>query len=63
MLHPENSNEINSLIGYVESSEVVPVWCHGCQMERTMNAVYAPYVRDVGLQSCRFCRDADGMLS
>ena len=57
MVHPENSEEINSLIGFVENSETVPVWCHGCQMERKMNVVYAPYVQDIGLQSCRFCRD------
>lgn len=57
MMHPENSDQINSLIGYVELAEVVSVWCHGCQMERTMNAVYAPYVQDIGLKSCRFCRE------
>lgn len=55
MIHPENSEEINSVISFVEESEVVPVWCHGCQMERTMNAAYAPYVQKMGLRSCRFC--------
>lgn len=40
----------------VLQSAVVNVWCHGCQTEQPMNAIYAPYVTD-GIQSCRFCRD------
>jgi hypothetical protein len=59
MIHPENSDEMNSLISFVETSETVPVWCNGCGMERKMNAIYAPYVQDIGLQSCRFCRESD----
>jgi hypothetical protein len=57
MVHPENSDEINLLISSVETSETEPVWCHGCKMERKMNAIYAPYVQHIGLQSCRFCRE------
>ena len=56
MQHPENSPEINELIGYVESSELVEVWCHGCRCNRAMNAVYAPYVQLIGIRECRFCR-------
>jgi hypothetical protein len=57
MIHPENSDEINAIISFAEGAETVPVWCHGCEMERKMNEIYAPYVQHIGLQSCRFCRD------
>jgi hypothetical protein len=57
MIHPENSDEINAIISFAENSETVPVWCNGCSMERKMNAIYAPYVQHIGLESCRFCRN------
>lgn len=58
MIHPENSDEVNDLINFAENSKTVPVWCHGCDAERVMNAVYAPYVQHIGLSSCRFCYDS-----
>ena len=58
-VHPENSPEINELISFVESQKVVEVWCRGCQMPRVMNGVYAKYVSDMTISSCRFCRDKE----
>lgn len=55
-IHPENSNELNDLMKYVESQELVKVWCKGCGMERDMNKVYAKYVKDMTISECRFCR-------
>lgn len=56
-VHPENSNELNEVIRFVESQDVVGVWCKGCGMERVMNSVYAKYVKDMTISECRFCRD------
>lgn len=57
MIHPENDPHINELIEFVESTELVTVWCHGCGQKRMMNAAYAPYVQLSGIKSCRFCRE------
>lgn len=50
------SGDEDNFLQPVLQSAVVGVWCHGCQTEQPMNAVYALYVTD-GIQSCRFCRD------
>jgi hypothetical protein len=57
MRHPENSDELNDMIDMVEGSQIVKVYCHGCQMPRVMNAVYANFIAG-GISNCRFCRDS-----
>ena len=54
--HPEMPTEINELIDEMEKTEIGLVHCHGCNAQRVINAVYLPYVRDTGIESCRFCR-------
>lgn len=36
-------------------AEIAATWCHGCNQERPINAIYLPYVPD-GIQSCRHCQ-------
>jgi hypothetical protein len=56
MQHPENSEELNSLIEMVEGASMMKVFCHGCQQPREMNSAYAKWTAG-GISSCRFCRD------
>lgn len=56
MQHPENSEELNSIIEMAEGATMIPVFCHGCQKPREMNSVYAKWTAG-GISSCRFCRD------
>ena len=42
--HPENEEWVNELIDFVESVELVDVWCKGCGAYRKMNAEYAKYI-------------------
>jgi hypothetical protein len=54
--HPENGEKLNELIGFMESQELVDVWCLGCGKFVKMNAVYAPYL-DGEIRSCKDCRN------
>lgn len=53
--HPENEEWVNELIDFVESMEVVDVWCEGCREYRKMNANYAKYIIG-GIKDCGKCR-------
>lgn len=55
MQHPENSKELNDLIEFVESQQLIDVWCKGCEMFRKANSIYAKYLNGE-IQNCRFCR-------
>ena len=52
--HPENSPEINEMIGAIGEMDVVDVWCKGCQAFRPMNAAYAKYLSGE-IESCSKC--------
>ena len=56
MQHPENSEELNSIIEMAEGAKMMQVFCHGCQQPREMNSIYAKWTAG-GILSCRFCRD------
>lgn len=58
MIHPENSDELNEIIGFVEGQEIVDVWCEGCGMIRSMNKVYTRYI-GYRIRECRFCRESN----
>ena len=53
--HPENEPWVNELIDFVESMEVVDVWCKGCGAYRKMNANYAKHIIG-GIENCGKCR-------
>ena len=53
--HPENSPEINKMMDEIARTDVVEVWCKGCQAFRPMNAMYAKYVQGE-IESCSKCR-------
>ena len=53
--HPENEEWVNELIDFVESVELVDVWCKGCGASRKMNAEYAKYL-DGEIKTCGKCR-------
>jgi len=55
VIHPENGEELNELIKFVESSELIDVWCLGCSAYRKANAVYGRYLQGE-IKECRFCR-------
>jgi len=55
MIHPENSEGLNNIIEFVESQQLIDVWCNGCQMFRKANSAYAKYLNGE-IQGCRFCR-------
>lgn len=57
MIHPENDPELNELINFVESQQTIQVWCKGCELPRTANAVFAKYLNGQ-IDECRFCRGA-----
>ena len=52
--HPENSPEINELMGEIGKIDVVQVWCKGCEAFRPMNAAYAKYLSGE-IESCTAC--------
>ena len=54
--HPENEPWVNELIDFVESMDVVDVWCEGCGAYRKMNANYAKYIIG-GIKDCGKCRE------
>lgn len=56
--HPENGEELNKLLEFVESQELVDVWCNGCGCFRRMNSVFSKYL-DGEINSCMKCRDKD----
>ena len=53
--HPENEEWVNELIDFVESMDVVDVWCKGCGAYRKMNANYAKHLSGE-IESCGKCR-------
>lgn len=53
--HPENEPWVNELIDFVESMDVVDVWCKGCGAYRKMNSNYAKYLSGE-IESCGKCR-------
>ena len=55
MKHPENEPWVNELIDFVESMDVVDVWCKGCSEYRKMNSNYAKYLSGE-IESCGKCR-------
>jgi hypothetical protein len=57
MKHPENPEQINNLIDFIEKSQTCLVWCKGCEMDRPMNIKYLKYIKDAKIEGCRFCRD------
>jgi len=54
--HPENSPEVNNLIAEIGRSEVVQMWCKGCQDFRPVNAAYARIIKTGEIESCACCR-------
>lgn len=56
MIHPENGEELNNLIQFIEKQELIDVWCKGCQMFRKANSAYAKYLNGE-ISECRFCRE------
>ena len=55
-IHPEmNEGPHSELINFIESSEVVDVWCKGCQAFRKMNANYAKHLQGE-IEECGKCR-------
>lgn len=54
-VHPENSPEMNEMINKVMKTDVVDVWCKGCQAFRPMNAAYAKYLSGE-IESCSKCK-------
>ena len=55
-IHPEmNEGPNKELIEYIESSEVVDVWCLGCGAWRKMNANYAKHLQGE-IMACKECR-------
>lgn len=55
MIHPENGEELNDLIQFIEKQELIDVWCKGCLMFRKANGAYARYLNGE-ISECRFCR-------
>lgn len=55
MIHPENGDDLNNLIEFIEKQELIDVWCKGCKSFRKANAVYAKYLGGE-ISGCRFCR-------
>ena len=55
MKHPENEPWVTELIGFVESVDVVDVWCKGCSEYWKMNSNYAKYLSGE-IESCGKCR-------
>ena len=53
--HPENSPEVNELMAEIGRTEVVQVWCKGCQDFRPVNAAYAKYLQGE-IESCHRCK-------
>ena len=56
MVHPENDPGLNEIIDFVETQKTIDVWCKGCEIYRTANAVFAKYLNGE-IESCRFCRE------
>jgi len=56
MIHPENDNNLNDLIEFIEKQELIDVWCTGCEMFRKANSAYAKYLKGE-ISECRFCRE------
>lgn len=56
MIHPENGEELNDLIQFIEKQELIDVWCKRCKMFRKANSAYAKYLEGE-IEQCRFCRE------
>lgn len=56
--HPEADPELQALIDWVESQELVDVWCKGCECFRKMNSAYSKYLEGE-IESCMKCRDKE----
>ena len=52
--HPEVDGELGELINFVESQELIDVWCNGCEAFRKANGAYGKYLKGE-INSCRFC--------
>ena len=55
-VHPEmNEGPLGDLMKEIAGSEVVEVWCKGCQAFRPMNAKYAKIIGTGEIESCTKC--------
>lgn len=57
-VHPEADPDIQELIDWVQSQELVDVWCNGCGCFRRMNGVYAKYLHGE-IEHCGVCRKGE----
>ena len=56
-IHPEmNEGPIGDLINTVSKSDVVDVWCKGCESWQKMNEAYAKILGTGEIESCGKCR-------
>jgi len=53
--HPEADPLVQELINWVESQELVDVWCNGCGCFRKMNSGYAKYLEGE-IEGCMKCK-------
>lgn len=53
--HPENEGWMNELSKWINSQELVDVWCKGCGVFVKMNSAYAKHLSGE-IEGCGKCR-------